>query len=100
MKNSSFDTLSEAVNALTKEGYTDDFQSEERCIKAIYSKNEYQPDALKIVQVFRFEGMTDPQDQSTLFAIEAKDGVKGTLVMSNSASHNHNLDLIQKIERL
>lgn len=38
------------------------------------------PDDFEVVQVHRFEGMTDPEDQSVLYAITSKNGVKGTLV--------------------
>jgi hypothetical protein len=41
--------------------------------------------------------MTNPSDQATVFAIRASDGIHGTLVMSNSAEHNQNVGLIQKI---
>lgn len=97
MDKHSFDTLSEAVNTLTQEGYIEDFEAGDSCIKALYSKKEYQPEALKIVNSYRFEGMTDPEDQATVFTIEATDGTKGTLVMSYSAEHNQNEELIKKI---
>ena len=97
MENYNFDTLSEAVNTLTKDGFTEDFEAENNCIKALYSKKEYQPSELKISSSYRFEGMTNPGDQSTVFAIEANDGTKGTLVMSNSAEHSQNVELIRQI---
>ena len=97
MEPPNFDTLSSAVNALTKQGFTDDFKAEERCIKALYSKREFQPKELKIVQTFRFEGMTNPEDETELFAIISHDGVKGTLVMSYSAVHFQNVELIKQI---
>jgi hypothetical protein len=92
------DTLSEAVNALTIKGYIEGFVAEEKSIKGVNNKKEYQPKDLKIVEVYRFEGMTDPADQSDLFAVIANDGVKGTLVMSNSADHSQNVELIRQIE--
>ena len=42
--------------------------------------------------------MTNPQDDAVVFALEATDGVKGTLVMSYSAEHNQNLELIKQIK--
>jgi len=93
-----FDTLSIAINALTAEGFTEDFKAEESCIVALYSKNEYQPNDLEIVNTFRFEGMTNPEDETELFAIIANDGVKGTLVMSYSANHFQNVELIKQIK--
>ncbi|MCR9226998.1 MAG: phosphoribosylpyrophosphate synthetase [Flavobacteriaceae bacterium] len=98
MDKHSFTTLSQAVNTLTKEdGYEEDFEADETCIKALYSKKEYQPENLMIISTYRFEGMTNPSDQSTVFAIEAKDGTKGTLVMPYGASTGQNEALIQKI---
>lgn len=97
MHSLNFDTLSEAVNTLTKNGFMDDFNAAGTKIKGSYSKKEYLPEELLIVDFYRFEGETDPQDASAVFAIEAKDGTKGTLVMSYGASHNHDVELIQKI---
>ena len=97
MNHHNFDTLSEAVNTLTQEGYTEDFEAKENGIKALYSKKEYQPDELNIIDTYRFEGMTNPEDQATVFTIEANDGTRGTLVMSYSAEHGQNEELIQKI---
>jgi len=98
MDTRNFDTLSIAINALTKEGFSEDFKAMENCIKGLYSKKEYQPEDLKIVYVFRFEGMTNPEDETELFAIVANDGTKGTLVMSYSAQHFQNIDLIKQIK--
>lgn len=92
-----FDTLSEAVNILTKNGFTEDFEAGDDSIKALYSKKQYQPGELKILSSYRFEGMTNPDDQATVFAIEANDGTKGTLVMSYSADHSQNAELIRQI---
>jgi len=95
-----YDTLSIAVDALTKEGFIEDFKAEENCIKALYSKKEFQPEDLTIVKSFRFEGMTNPDDESELFAIVAIDGTKGTLVMSYSAKHSQNVALIKLIKEI
>lgn len=97
MDNSNFDTLSQAINALTQAGYTDDFTAGETHIISRSSKKEYSPVELRITRFYRFDGMTDPQDDAIVFAVEAADGSKGTLVMSYSANHGQNVDLISKI---
>ncbi|GLU42553.1 phosphoribosylpyrophosphate synthetase [Allomuricauda sp. NBRC 101325] len=97
MDKHSFTTLSEAVNTLTAEGYKEDFEARENSILALYSKKDYQPSELNIVATFRFEGITDPSDEATVFAIVASDGTKGTLVMSYSAEHGQNVELIRQI---
>jgi len=98
MNTTNFDTLSQAVNYLTKKGYTEDFKAEEKYIKALYSKKEYLPKELLITETYRFDGMDSPEDETELFAIIANDGTKGTLVMSYSAQHNQNVELIKQIK--
>ena len=98
MKTQNFETLSEAINNLTQKGYTDNFIANDTCIKALYAKKEYQPKDLKIEESYRFEGITNPSDQSELFAISANDGVKGTLTMSYSANHSQNIELIKQLK--
>jgi len=97
MTYTNYDTLSGAVNSLTQEGYTESFTAKKDSIEAVYSKRTYQPGELKICKSFHYDGMTDPGDESEVFAIEAADGTKGTLVMSQSSNHYQNLDLIRKI---
>ncbi len=98
MNTTNFDTLSQAVNYLTKKGYTEDFKAEEKYIKALYSKKKYLPKELLITETYRFDGMDNPADETELFAIIANDGTKGTLVMSYSAQHNQNVELIKQIK--
>jgi hypothetical protein len=74
-----FDTLIEAIDALRKEGYTEDFNLKENCLEcgdfAIFH-DEFQVD-----KYFRFDGATNPDDESVLYAIAAKKhGIKGLLV--------------------
>lgn len=92
-----FDTLSEAVNRLTLEGFKEDFQAGSDHFIANYSKRRYMPNELKIRAQFRFEGNTDPEDSVLLLAIETVDGTKGTLVMSYTALHGQNEELIKRI---
>ncbi|UZR93670.1 phosphoribosylpyrophosphate synthetase [Chondrinema litorale] len=98
MKNRDFDSLTEAINLLVKEGFTEDFQATDDYIEALKSDNKYKPEDLKITEQYRFEGMTDPDDSSELLAIEAKDGIKGTMVMAYGAKHSQNTDLIKQIK--
>lgn len=97
MHKEDFDTLSQAINSLTKEGYKDGFRAEGDSIVGTITSNRYLPEELKIVRTYRFEGMTNPQDDTIVFAIETNDGNKGTLVMSYSSKHNQNVELIRKI---
>lgn len=97
MIENNYSSLSLAINALTKAGYTVGFKAEDNKFTATNSDKKYLPDELRIVHTYRFEGMTNPQDDSIVFGIEANDGVKGTLVMSYSSKHNQNVELIKQI---
>jgi hypothetical protein len=77
----SYETLSEAMNGLKEVGFTYEFDFKENCIYCtIPAERKFSAHELKIVQIHRFEGMSSPDDNSILYAIESKDGVKGVLV--------------------
>lgn len=97
MYQNDFDSLSQAVDSFTKAGYEEDFEAEGDVIIGNFSRKEYAPDELTIVDSYRFEGDTNPEDESVVFAIEARDGTKGTLVMTYGANYNQNVELIKNI---
>ena len=49
----------------------------------------YQPEDLKIIQTYRFEGNSDPADNSILYVIEAKDGLVGYSLDAYGAYSDH-----------
>ncbi|GAB3315978.1 hypothetical protein GCM10027299_05670 [Larkinella ripae] len=75
-----YDTLVEALDDLTKKGYTLDFNLAENCLVCRGANLELRPEEFEITEVYRFEGMSDPDDNTVLYAIESKNGQKGTLV--------------------
>lgn len=76
----SYDTLTEALDDLRHQGYTQDYNLKSDCLHGQTDSIALQPDDFDIVHVYRFEGMTDPDDETVLYAIEARNGMKGTLV--------------------
>jgi len=76
----SYDTLVEAINALRKQGYDIDFNLKENCLEFEGDKQMFH-DEFDIDKFFRFEGYSNPDDCSILYAISSgKHGVKGILV--------------------
>jgi hypothetical protein len=73
-----YDTVSEAVNSLKKRGYTTDFNLGQNCI--ICHSGKFDPDDFEIVEIYRFEGNSDPGDSAAVYAIESNNGTKGVLV--------------------
>ncbi len=49
----------------------------------------YQPDELLIVKTYRFEGMSDPADNSIIYIIRANDGLTGYSLDAYGAYSNH-----------
>ena len=72
-------TLSECIERLSKEGFSENFMVKESLLFAPEANKYYAPVEVKIVNFYRFEGTSDPGDSSILYAIETVDGVKGIL---------------------
>ncbi len=77
----SYDTLSEAITALRKQGYIEDFNLKRNYLACLNSDNEIMPEDFTIDKSFRFDVDEDPSDQAMLYAISSsKHGKKGVLV--------------------
>jgi hypothetical protein len=76
----SYTTLSEAINGLKKKGYNLDFNLKPDCIECNQMDIKLHPDDFVIDEYYRFEGASNPDDSSIVYAISSKDGLKGTLV--------------------
>jgi hypothetical protein len=77
----SYDTLSEAIAELKKEGYTEDFNLEHDSLICKDGTIKILKDDFVVDKFFRFEGDSDPADEAILYAISSpKNKVKGVLV--------------------
>ena len=72
--------LDKCMNKLEADGYKDQFRVEKGRLNDLSNKKKYKPRDVKAVNFYRFEGVSDPDDMSILYAIETADGRKGTLV--------------------
>lgn len=73
-------TLASCINKLTLDGYTEDFKvTEEGHLGGLHNEKNYSPEDVHVVNFYRFEGASDPADNSILYAIETSDGIKGLL---------------------
>jgi len=75
---SHYSTVSEAINKLSVEGFVIDFNLDDSTI--ISGDEKFNAEDLEIVDVYRYEGDSDPSDEAVVYAIESKTGVKGILV--------------------
>jgi len=72
-------TMASCLNKLSMDGYNENFQVTDKGLSSFGKNTFYKPEDIRIVNFFRFEGASDPADNSILYAIETNDGRKGTL---------------------
>ena len=72
--------MEKCMNQLEEEGYVDQFRVEKGKLLDLANNKKYKAKEVKAVNFYRFEGVSNPDDMSILYAIETSDGRKGTLV--------------------
>ncbi len=86
----------EALDKLRDQGFTTDFNLEENCL--VCHEGKFGADDFEITAIYRYEGDSNPDDESTVYAIESKSGVKGVLVTSYGAySEKMSDDILRKL---
>lgn len=94
-------TLSECYNKLVKDGYTEDFKINEKGLYSDATKKTYKAEKVRIVNFFRFEGASDPDENSILYVIETDDGTKGTVTDAYGAYADQKVSkFIQSVEEI
>ena len=80
LKNEYLKTLDSCINTLSSEVFSDDYKMTDKGLKSLKRDRIYSPEEVKVLNFYRFEGISDPADNSILYAIETTDGGRGTLV--------------------
>ena len=96
----SYTTLSEAIADLQRHGYTVDFNlKEEGLLKD--SPDIINTDNLDVVKFYRFEGESNPADNTILYVVETLDGRKGIFLDAYGAdTSNLAPEVVKKINIL
>ena len=86
-------SLTQVLEDLREQGYSTDFRFEKnRLLTFDRASKSYHVSDIAIVDVYRFEGNTDPADDSVLYVIMTGDGRKGTISNGYRAFANPDLD--------
>lgn len=72
--------MERCMKDLEQKGFNEQFRIEKKKLVSLTTKKKFKSKDVKAVNYFRFEGVSDPDDMSILYAIETCDGSKGTLV--------------------
>lgn len=96
-----YETLSEAINALRAQGYTEDFNLQSHCLDCRVGEIQLFPHEFEIDKLFRFYGPSDPDDESILYAISSDTyKLKGLLVNAYGPDADMlTQDMIEKLNK-
>ncbi|MGE5362943.1 MAG: phosphoribosylpyrophosphate synthetase [Bacteroidota bacterium] len=98
------ESMYETINRIRQKGYNDDFQMTEEGFTSKMTGKFFQPEELTIDYVYRFEGESNPDDMSALYAISSDIGItKGMFVDSYGVHGSYNsqslIDFLRKVKR-
>ncbi|MEL4308063.1 phosphoribosylpyrophosphate synthetase [Joostella sp. CR20] len=97
MKNA-YESLSIAIEDLKRKGYTEDYNLCEVGVENRSKHSVCTAADLNVVDYYRFEGDSNPDDNSVLYVIETSFGDKGLLVDAYGAySGNISREMIEKL---
>lgn len=75
-----YSSLSVAIEDLKTKGYTEDFTLVAEGIESKNLRKQWKAGDLNVVDYYRFEGMSNPSDNTILYLIETQNDQKGLLV--------------------
>jgi len=75
-----YQTLAGAIDDLARRGFTESLAVVWDELRTNKTQKIFRPDEVVIREYRRFEGVSDPDDMSIVYAMEAEGGIRGTLV--------------------
>lgn len=94
-------SMATCMNKIVLDGYVDTFKVTENGLHSLKEDRSYQPKDISIVNYFRFEGPSDPADNTILYQIETADGLKGSLVDAYGAYSDAGVnEFMKQVEEL
>ena len=74
-----YTSMAEAIQGLKKRGFTANFEFLDQAFRHVNSGRTSNAEDLTIVEHSRFEGSSDPDDMSVIYAIESDEGTQGII---------------------
>lgn len=94
-------TMTSCMRKLDQLGFDTQFEVNEDGVKSLDTDKLFVPSQVKVVNFYRFEGASNPDDNAILYAIETEDGERGTLTDSYGAFGDpHISKFIQEVEAI
>lgn len=94
-----YQSVVDALDGLKEQGYENDFATQSVCLYCSDLDLRLNPEEFHVDGVYRFEGDSNPDDNSVVYAISSAHGVKGTLVDSYGPyAENLSFEMAQKLK--
>lgn len=79
-ENTAKSTTLDVLDQLGELGFSNTFKLENGVLRCMESEHFFRPKDLKMCGSYRFEGVSDPDDSRVIYALEARDGTRGTVI--------------------
>ena len=73
-------SLATCLKNMMVAGYTEIFRKNDKGLESLSTSKTYCREDIKTINSFRFEGPVGSQRRATMYVIETRDGLKGTMV--------------------
>ena len=94
-------SLALCMNKIVLDGYVDTYKVTEQGLHSAKEDKYYSPEEVRVINFFRFEGQSDPADNTILYQIETTSGGKGSLVDAYGAYSDAGVnDFMQQVESM
>ena len=92
MQNHEYTSMTEALKGLKARSFTTNFEFLNNAFCAVDSERTFKAEELSILEHHRFEGVSDPDDESIVYAIETSDGIRGAIADAYGVYSNPKLE--------
>ena len=101
MEKENMDSLVTVLSKIEKLGFHSQFEVDGKYLVSLKTNKHFLPEEVKIMHFYRFEGESDPDDNSIMYAIDANGMEKGTLVDGyGTTADPQTANFIRKVENI
>jgi hypothetical protein len=93
-------SISKGISDAALSGYKESFQVTSRGLYSVQRSRYYRPEQLSIVHTYRLGHPENPLEKTTVYSLEASDGLKGTLMLSDSSADNAARRFLKQVEEI
>lgn len=94
-------TLSTLIEKAKKDGYSNNFRIEDEKLITDAGDASFTAEEVKINNFYRFEGESNPEDESILYLIETNTGIRGIVVNAyGPGAETETYEFIERVHKM